>query len=273
VRAPTRAEAYDNHVGRYGAELAAAFLRFAGIASGMRVLDVGCGPGALAKALADVVGADRVAAVDPSEQYAEACRLRVPGADVRTGVAEDLPYEDGAVDAVLAQLVVQALEDAPRAAREMLRVTAPGGTLGSCVWDFREGMPLLGAYWAAAMAVDPDGARREGGDMTDPWCTREGLDRLWREAGVEDVETRELYASVDYEGFDDAWSSFTGGAGFSGTYCLSLDEPRREALREEYRRRLGSPNGPFRLTARAWAVRGRAPTGTRSDAATQRERV
>jgi SAM-dependent methyltransferase len=227
----------------------------------MRALDVGCGPGALAEALAGVVGAERVAAVDPSEEYAEACRLRVPGADVRVGVAEDLPFEGGAFDAVMAQLVVQALDDAPRAAREMVRVTAPGGIVATCVWDFREGMPLLGSYWDAAIAVDPEGARRAGGDMTDPWCTLRGLDRLWRDAGVEEVETGELSASADYDGFDDAWSSFTTGVGCSGAYCRSLEESPREALREEYHRRLGLPGGPFRLTARAWAVRGQAPSG------------
>ena len=64
------AQAYDRHTGRYAPELAAAFVRFAGVAAGMRVLDVGCGPGALAGELARVVGASHVSAVDPSEEYA-----------------------------------------------------------------------------------------------------------------------------------------------------------------------------------------------------------
>jgi SAM-dependent methyltransferase len=262
VSALRQAEAFDRHVGRYGPELAAAFASFAGVAPGMRVLDVGCGPGALAKAVAQVVGAERVAAVDPSEEYAEACGVRVPGAEVRVGVAEDLPFDSDAFDAVMAQLVVQALEDAPRAAREMVRVTAPGGIAAACVWDFREGMPLFVSYWGAAMTVDPDGARRAGGDTTNAWCTREGLLRLWREAGAEEVETGELSASAAYDGLDDAWWSFEAGVGFSGAYCRSLDERRRGALREEFHRRLGAPGGPFRLTARAWTVRGRAPIAT-----------
>lgn len=167
------AEAYDRHTGRYGPELSAAFVRFAGVKPGMRVLDVGSGPGALAATLAEVVGGDNVAAVDPSEDYAAACRVRVPG------------------------------------------------VVATCVWDFRGGMPLLDAYWAAAMTVDPIGARDAAGDLADPWCTPDGLRRLWIEAGVEQVESAEL------------------------------------ALREEFRVRLGAPDGPFRLVARAWAVRGR----------------
>ena len=254
----SRAEAYDRHTGRYGSELSAAFVPFAGIEPGMRLLDVGCGPGGLTSRLARIVGADRVMAVDPSEQFADACRERVPGVAVRVGAAEALPLDDDGFDAVLAQLVVQAFDDAPVAVREMRRVTMPGGVVAACVWDFRGGMPLLDAYWAAARALDPDGARDAGDDSADDWCTRDGLRRLSEGAGLTDVETAELAAGAEYDGFDDAWFSFAAGAGVSGAYCRSLDESRRAALREEFRRRLAAPDGPFRLDARAWAVRGRA---------------
>jgi SAM-dependent methyltransferase len=225
----------------------------------MQVLDVGCGPGALAAKLAEIVGPERVAAVDPTEEYVEACRLRLPGADVRAAGAEELPFQSDSFGAVLAQLVVQVLEDPPRAAREMRRVTVPGGTVAACVWDFRGGMPLLDAYWGAARAVDPEGAERAAGGVASDWCTPDGLLRLWHEAGIDEIETGELSASAEYEGFEDAWWSFAAGVSPSGAYCRSLDERRRMQLREEFRRRLGAPDGRFRLTARAWAVRGKAP--------------
>jgi SAM-dependent methyltransferase len=256
MTAAGRAEAYDRHTGRYGLELSAAFVRFVGIGPEMRVLDVGCGPGALTKRLAHIVGGDRVLAVDPSEAYVDACRQRVPGVAVRVGSAEALPFDDGGFDVVLAQLVIQALGDAPAAAREMRRVTAPGGVIAACVWDFRGGMPLLDAYWAAARSLDPDGARAAGDDSANPWCTRDGLRRLWQEAGIVQVQTAELSVGAEYDGFDDAWFSFAAGAGFSGAYCRALDDRRRAALRKEFRRRLAVSEGRFRLDARAWAVRG-----------------
>jgi SAM-dependent methyltransferase len=258
VTALGQAEAYDRHTGRYGPELAPAFVEFAGVAAGMCALDIGCGPGALTAELATVIGGHNLAAVDPSEAYAAACRERVPGADVRVGAAEALPFDAEAFDAVLSQLVVQVLDDAPRAAREMVRVAAPGGVIATCVWDFRGGMPLLDAYWAAARAIDPEGAAAAAGDVANPWCTSEGLRTVWQGAGVEAVEIGELSAGARYDDFDDAWYSFAAGVSASGSYCRSLDEERRTALREEFRRRLARPDGPFRLSARAWAVRGRA---------------
>ena len=61
------AGAYDRFMGRYSARLAPSFADFAGIAPGKRVLDVGCGPGALTMELVLRLGAAAVAAVDPSE--------------------------------------------------------------------------------------------------------------------------------------------------------------------------------------------------------------
>jgi cyclopropane fatty-acyl-phospholipid synthase-like methyltransferase len=76
------ADAYDRHVGRYGAALASAVMDFAGVEPGMRALDVGCGPGALTAVLAGHLGTASVAAADPSEPFADACRARLPGVEV-----------------------------------------------------------------------------------------------------------------------------------------------------------------------------------------------
>ena len=66
----TSAEVYDRHVGRYASALASALIEFAGVEPGMRALDVGCGPGALAAALVERLGAASVCAADPSEPFA-----------------------------------------------------------------------------------------------------------------------------------------------------------------------------------------------------------
>src|SRR3990172_7442031 len=142
--------AYDSYMGRYSDPLARELLRAAGVEPGQRALDVGCGPGALTAALVSALGPGSVAAVDPSEPFVEACRRRNPGVEVRAGAAESLPFPDPSFDAVLAQLVVQFMSDAPSGVREMRRVARPGGVLAACTWDYGDGMTMLRTFWSAA---------------------------------------------------------------------------------------------------------------------------
>lgn len=251
--------AYDRHVGRYSPELAAALIAVAGVVRGQRALDVGCGTGALAQALAADLGAGSVAAVDPSPASVDGCARRVPGADVRVARAEELPFEQGEFDAALAQLVVPWMSDPPRGVAEMRRVARPGGVVAACTWDFASGMTMLRAFWDAAVAVDRPTALRAGALDRTRLCQPDELRQLWMHVGLLEVETGELVVGADYLDFDDFWSPFTAGVGGSGSYCASLDEAGRRALREEVHRRLGAPEGAFRLTARAWYVRGTVP--------------
>jgi SAM-dependent methyltransferase len=253
------ADAYDRLMGRYARSLAPAFVAELNLAPDAHVLDVGCGPGALTAALAERVGAERVAAVDPSEPFVEACAARVPGADVRAAAAEDLPHPDAGFDAALSQLVVNFMADAPTGVREMARVTRPGGTVASCVWDYAGEMTMLRTYWDAAIAVDPERATELDEGRRMPYCRPDDLAALWNEAGLGDVRTTDVDARASYTDFEDFWEPFTTGVGPSGSYCVSLDDDLRAALREECARRLGSPDGEFELPARAWMVRGEVP--------------
>ena len=118
-------DAYDRFMGRYSRELAPVFADFAGIETGQRVLDVGCGSGVLTAELARRLGADHVAGADPSPLL-EACAQRVPGAELKQASAESLPWADDSFDAALAQLVVHFMTDPEAGTAEMARVTRPG---------------------------------------------------------------------------------------------------------------------------------------------------
>jgi ubiquinone/menaquinone biosynthesis C-methylase UbiE len=249
------AEHYDRFMGRYAPTLAVELAGAAGVEAGMRALDVGCGPGGLTSELVALLGAGHVAAIDPAPQFAEACRQRHPGADVRVGPAEDLPWEDGAFDAALAQLVIAFMADPDAGVREMARVTRPGGVVAACMWDLHEGgMTLLHTFWSAVRAVVPDVAgegRRTG--------TRRGdIAEHLRRAGLEEVAEGELAARADYTSFDDFWEPFTFAVGPAGQYLRSLDPEKQAAVREGCRAAL-PPDGPFTLTARAWFARGTVP--------------
>ncbi len=246
--------AYDRLIGRYSPSLAHAFADAAGIAPGMRALDVGCGPGALTSELARRLGAPNVAAVDPSREFVAECRARNPGVDVREASAEALPYADGSFDAVLAQLVLHFVPDPEAAASQMRRVLRRGGVAAACVWDLGGGMRVLRAFWDAACALDPDAPDEAATRRFD----RDGeIAALFAEAGLREVTSGALDVRSGYEDFDDLWEGFLGGVGPAGRYCASLDPARRDALRVELAVRFGHPAGPFALDARAWYATGR----------------
>ncbi|HMO00099.1 MAG TPA: methyltransferase domain-containing protein [Miltoncostaeaceae bacterium] len=253
------ADAYDRFVGRYGPALAAELVALAGVAPGMRALDVGCGPGALTRAVSDRVGPNgRVAAVDPSEGFAAACRARVPEAEVRVAPAEALPFRDGSFDVVAAQLVVNFMADAEAGVREMARVARPGGVVAACVWDYAGGMTLLRAFWDAAREVEPQAASRADEGVAMPWCREGDLDALWTAAGLVDVRGASVRVNAAYDDFEDLWTPLPAGVGPAGAWCAGLAPEPRAAVKEALRRRLDVADGPFVLPARAWAVVGTA---------------
>src|SRR4051812_8607795 len=148
-------DAYDRFMGRYSVPLAPEFADFASVAAGQHVLDVGCGPGALTAELVRRLGPAAVSAVDPSEPFVAAARERHPGVSVQRAAAEDLPFEDKAFDAALAQLVVHFMADPVEGLRELARVTRKDGVVAACVWDHAGGKGPLSLFWEAARQLDP----------------------------------------------------------------------------------------------------------------------
>ena len=73
---------YEARIGRYGAGLASALIGVAGVRPGERVLDVGCGTGALTVRLAELLGPERVVGADPDAEALAKCGARVPGAQL-----------------------------------------------------------------------------------------------------------------------------------------------------------------------------------------------
>jgi SAM-dependent methyltransferase len=251
------AEMYDRFVGRYGEALGRALAEKARVRLGMSVLDVGAGTGKLTGVLSEKVGAENVAAIDPSEPFVAALRERFPGVDVRLGTAEELPFADGSFDAVFAQLVLNFLSDPERGAAEMRRVAREQGVVAAAVWDYGEGMMLLNTFWEAAAAVDERGSAARDERRRMRFARPDELADLWRNAGFGDVEVGEIVVSAEYESFGDLWEPFLGGVGPAGSYATFLESESRAALRDEYFQRLGSPQGAFELKARAWCVVGK----------------
>ena len=246
------ADAYDSFMGRYSVLLSAQLADLAGVRAGQRVLDVGCGPGALTADLVARLGPGGVAAVDPSAPFVGAARARNPGVEVAQASAERLPFADGTFDAALAQLVVHFMSDPVAGLAEMRRVTRRAGVVAASVWDHAGGQGPLAVFWRAAHESDPavdDESHLAG--------TREGhLAELFGAAGLHEIEAATLTARLRHATFEEWWEPYTRGVGPAGSYLAGLDADRRADLRERCRALL--PAAPFVVTAVAWACRGRA---------------
>jgi SAM-dependent methyltransferase len=161
--------------------------------SGMRVLDVGCGPGTITVGLAELVGPQgSVLGVDASAEVVELARADAAATNVRFDVQDvmhlDLP--DGAFDVVHAHQVLQHLSDPVAALSEMRRVTRAGGLVAVREADYAamtwfpasEGLDRWRSLYrqvARRHGAEPDAARRLTG-----WARRAGFDDVTASASA-----------------------------------------------------------------------------------------
>lgn len=253
----SESEAYEQFMGRWSRQLAASFVAFAGVHGSDDVLDVGSGTGALAAAVLSATDSGRVIGVDPSTAYAEYARTRTKSqrATFEEGDGQQLRFSNASFDKTLSLLVINFIPDPVKAVDEMVRVTRPGGTVAAAVWDYSEAMEMLRVFWDEAVALDPSSDSRDERHM--PLCRPGELAALWRQCGLANVSETSLVITLPFKSFDDFWLPFLQGQGPAGAYVAALSEARRQTLRERLRKRLvPDADGSFRLTARAWAVKG-----------------
>jgi SAM-dependent methyltransferase len=256
----TDANKYQAGMGNWSKSLAPLFIEFIGvIKQGDRVLDVGCGTGSLTFTVADRTKASTVVGVDPSVGYVEYARAQNshPHVTFEIGDAQTLPYDNGSFDCCVSSLMIQFVSDAETAAREMRRVTKKGGSVATCVWDNGGGMEVSEKFWDAVVATDL-GAKRPG---VRRYGSASALSELWIATRFTNVETKALVIPIEFSSFDGFWSVLSNSQGPPKLYISSLSDDGRRVLMERLRTDIlgARPDGPIKLRAKAWAVRGVVP--------------
>jgi SAM-dependent methyltransferase len=254
------ASGYEQLMGRWSARLAPLYTDFAQLRDGVKILDVGCGTGALVRSIAGMARSSEIVGMDPAQSFVDYARTQTddPRITFRVGDAMQLPFSDANFDQTLSLLVMMFIPEPQKAASEMRRVTRPGGTVSACTWD-RDGLELSSIFWQEAVRLDPGADARS---QRPKHSNQEAqLAALWHAAGLQDVKETVIVMQMPFASFDDYWEPHLKGVAPQGAYVATLSEERREALRQGLRKRLlgERPDGSFTLRAKALAVRGTAP--------------
>lgn len=272
----TSGDAYEPYVGRWSRLVAERFVGWlcppgplrssdagtpapasadGALPAGRRWLDVGCGTGALTRAVLAGAAPAAVVGLDRSPGFLAVARRVHPALAVADGAA--LPVRPGSVDAVVSGLLLNFLPDPVAAVAGMARAARPGGVVAAYVWDYADGMQPIRRFWDAAVALDPAAAALDEGRWS--LCRPAGLTEAFTAAGLARVEVTGLTVPTRFRDFDDYWQPFLGAVGAAPAYLAGLPPDARDRIRERLRTSVpAAPDGSLPLSARAWAVRGTA---------------
>jgi SAM-dependent methyltransferase len=253
---------YERYVGRWSRLVAREFVAWLDIPPGCAWADVGCGTGALSEQVLREAAPRALHGIDKAAGFVAAAQARLADARVRVEMADAtaLPMAESSCDAVVSGLVLNFVPEHAAMAAEMARVARPGGCVAAYVWDYAGGMQMMRRFWDAASAAASGAGESLETIERFPICAPEPLRVLWEGAGLRNVEVRAIEIPTHFDNFDDYWQPFLGGQGAAPTWLAKQDMARRESIRALLERTLPrDPAGGIRLSARAWAVKGRKP--------------
>jgi ubiquinone/menaquinone biosynthesis C-methylase UbiE len=245
-------ERYESMMGVWSAMIGATFLDWLDPPAGARWADIGCGNGASTELIISRAKPALVEGLDPSEAQLEFARKRHRSgvANFTLGSALQLPYPDAAFDVAIMALVLFFVPEPARGVAELRRVTRPGGTVAAYAWDIEGGgFPYEDVHTAMrGIGVEPIlPPRSEVSRLAE-------LNRLWSDAGLIEVETREILASRTFANFDDYWATATSAPGI-GQILAKLGTDQVEQVRKSLPGSGGT--GELVVHGRAHAVKGR----------------
>jgi ubiquinone/menaquinone biosynthesis C-methylase UbiE len=255
-----KGEAYEPSSGRWSRVMAPLFLDWLNSSSRGHWIDIGCGTGALIEAILASASPAEVVGIDPSSAFIAYARRHIhdPRVRMEVGTAQSLPVASNQYDAVVSGLVLHHIQSQDRLAamREFVRVARPGGSVGAYIWDYSSTMELRVKFWESA-ALETEVPENIDERTRYPVSNASPLTTLFRQAGLNAVETELLQIDASFKNFDDYWLPFRGGYGVASQFLLSQPAEVQELIRERLRLSLPiTPDGSFTLRAAAWAVKG-----------------
>lgn len=250
-------DTYERYMGKWSQLAGDVFLDWLAPEADRHWLDVGCGSGAFTEMIVRRCDPAFVHGVDPSDaQLAFACtRPALRAAQFHHGDAMSLPYPNDAFDVAVMPLVIFFVSDPAAGVTEMVRAVRPGGAVAAYAWDMTGGgfpyeallAEIRGLGFEVPMPPSSDASRIDV------------LRYLWTDAGLEEIETREIDVYRTFADFEDFWATALGAPSVGSTLA-SMPAEALALLKTRVRARLPTEAaGRITYGARANAVKGRVP--------------
>jgi SAM-dependent methyltransferase len=252
-------EAYEIFMGKWSLLAGNAFIDWLNPTPGMRWIDVGCGNGAFTELLVQRCAVREIQGIDPSDAQLAFARTRLAQAPAparfERGDAMALPYADASFDAAVMALVIFFVPEPARGVAEMVRVVRPGGGVCAYAWD------ILGGGFPY-FALQEEMARLGHTPLWPPSvdaARMRALRKSWKDAGLVDVETREIGVQRTFPDFEAFWAAARKGPRIAPRLS-EMASGEGEVLKARLRERLpAAADGSITYGAKANAVRGRRP--------------
>jgi ubiquinone/menaquinone biosynthesis C-methylase UbiE len=246
--------AYEKMMGTWSRAVGEIFLEWLAPSQGLRWIDVGCGTGAFTELIIERWAPAEVQGVDPSDAQLSFARTRPLGQIVKfqSGDALSLPFTEAEFDVAVMALAIFFVPDPAKGVVEMARVVRPGGIVGAYVWDMIGGGHPLAMMHAELSAMGFPAVHPPRSDITG----REALRLLWRNASLDEIETREITVRRTFADFEEYWTTSTLAATVRQTIA-AMHPSDIELLKERMRGRLSADaEGHVSCVARANAIKG-----------------
>jgi ubiquinone/menaquinone biosynthesis C-methylase UbiE len=249
--------AYERIMGAWSRLVGEIFLDWMAPRPGLRWIDVGCGNGAFTELVVERCAPAEVQGIDLSEGQLNYARARSATrlAEFRQGDAMALPFPAYKFDAAVMALVIFFVPDPAKGVAEMVRVVSPGGTVAAYAWDMAGGGSPRQPIQTELLAMGFPPVRPPSFDAS----KMDNFQNLWRDTGLDSIETRKIEVHRTFADFDDFWATAMLGSRIGPTVA-AMTSNDREQLKTRVRARLpANGTGHFTYGARANAVKGRVP--------------
>jgi SAM-dependent methyltransferase len=249
---------YEQFMGRWSEAVAQQFLAWLNVPAQQTWLDVGCGTGALTRAIIQAAQPAAVVGLDASLDFVRYASQHIHAARFLVADGRALALSAQSADACVSGLALNFMPQPDYALLDMRRVVKPGGRVAAYVWDYAGRMEFLRHFWDAAVALDAAAAPLHEGQRF-PICQPDALRQLWQQAGLQHVMVDPIDIPTVFPSFETYWQSFSLGNFPAPKYAASLNEMQRQQLREQLAGAVPvAADGTVHLIARVWAVQGSA---------------